>query len=565
MNDPSPRSAWNWFEQTSQTRLFQCAAVVLLVGFYLFSQPVSRFESDDGYYYALIAEQCALLQHCEVSDGLDSRSILYHAVNRILFVLLDATGIALSGFSMLVLISAVCAAFTWLLFARLLQRGLHLDSATSWLAAGCLGFSYGFWRYAGEAELYIPSIFLTLVVLNLYVDAEIRGDDRWVSMIPAGVTAGLCVLFYRANVIPLFLAIPALFISRRRFRHFFVYGAAGTTAVVAGLVGGFLLSHQADLTLNSLLGFIFRRSGEFPGITALLDNPTAPILRILHNIGSTFWVFAFDPVFETMQRMLPHLNFDEEAFAARNFRPLVFLPVLILPVFMVSLLVCLASAFRHRAGTSSNGLIKYFFASFSLQAIIVICLSPGGREPWIGTLLPLMALFAYFVLGPSFQNGKTRGPIVLVGSFLLYNYFGGMGILQDRQGDYYSAKTSWLSGNATSRDLVLMSGSTWSFLNYLRYVVGVKSIVVTTSDISPNSPLQTLGPQRIRDEIQGVFQNGGRLFVFGEFLNPTQRLARKSKPLFNLTKEMALQFKARARLVDTGRIGQTYEIRRPMP
>ena len=134
---------------------------VLIAAFYLLTRPVNHAESYDGITYALIAENYPL------GTAHDSRNILFHAVNRSLFVATQWAGFETRALDVIAIFNCVTASLSLLLFARLMRVVFNVAATTSWIGAAFLGLTYGFWRYAGEAEVYVPSIFLVIGSLSL--------------------------------------------------------------------------------------------------------------------------------------------------------------------------------------------------------------------------------------------------------------------------------------------------------------------------------------------------------------------------------------------------------------
>ena len=224
MNDTSEPT------ESFQERIWYLLIVGLLIVFYAVTRPINHSESYDSINYALFAE------NFELGTAPDSRNILFHAFNRSLFMTSEWLGLDIRALELISYVSIITGAFSLVLFARLLNRRLGVSPFTAWTGASFLGLTYGYWRYTGAAEVYVPSIFLTLCCLSLiFRFLEDKNQSQW-TLLAASVLAGLAVLFYTPNVIVLFFASFVLFCSKTHFFAFVKYAVVGALVVIAGFV-----------------------------------------------------------------------------------------------------------------------------------------------------------------------------------------------------------------------------------------------------------------------------------------------------------------------------------------
>ena len=198
-------------EESLRSWLGYLLIVCLLIAFYAITRPLNHSESYDSITYALFAENYTL------GTAPDSRNILFHVVNRALFVTSEWLGLGLRALELITFVSVVTGAFSLVIFARLLKRRFGVSSFAAWTGASFLGLTYGFWRYAGAAEVYVPSIFLILCSLTLifrFLDSKDR--SQW-TLVAAGILSGLSVLYYQPNIIVLFFITFVLFCSSKNF------------------------------------------------------------------------------------------------------------------------------------------------------------------------------------------------------------------------------------------------------------------------------------------------------------------------------------------------------------
>lgn len=444
------------------------AAVYLgLVLLYWLTMPGNRYEGWDGYFFAYGIEQQGLAQI------IDTRLLLFRATMRCIHDLLHGLGLPVRAHGILVAASLLSAPAALLLFHRLLATGVGIAPGAALLATGMLGASYGFWRYAGEAEAYAPSAMLVLATAVLVIEAD-RAADR-TARIPllAGpaVLAGLATLFYQPNAIPVFLALPLMLLRRDRLPSMAVYVGIGGAVVVGGYAIAYLASQSAPLSPSALLAFANNRTAEFDIEPVSMLLVVKSLLSLAHDTLSTNWIFAYPELVETVRRTMPGRFIDAEIYAAARMGALALVPLVALPAFVIGALWSLAAAIRHRRLARPAGRPAAFVAAwFVLYALIVGRLDANSFEPWIMALPPLVALFGIIVVDPVLRAGRSGAPRLLLGALVLHNG-AAMASLASPEGDAHRAWNAWLIENARPADLIVTPLRHFQFEAFVRYHV----------------------------------------------------------------------------------------------
>ena len=537
-------------------------ALALLAFVYLVTQTGNTFEALDGYDYALAAETIP------ITDAHDTRSILFHKINRVLFVAGDMIGIAPRAYEFLRVLDCLVGALAVGLLGRLLVRLYRLPPTASMLGAAMLAACYGFWRYAGEVEVYIPSIALILSALNLITDVESRGRRHLADLAPAGVLAGLAVLYYQPNAIPLFLAMPVLILTRANFTRAVVYAGTGGATILAGLVATYLARETAPLSIGTLLAFINDRGGEFPLPGLSLWSFGQALMAITHDFLSTHWLYGFDGVTQWLERALPRraYRFEETIFAARLARPAVYLPLVILPL-LAAAIAAVAWRIAHGPRLSwrpalSSRPVLFAAAWFVLHGAIVLPLDPATEEVWIIALTPLVILLSVLVIGPAVAVRGVALVAAIVALMAAHNLLAGLNIYRDGQRDLRTIRSAWLAANARPGDAVVFSEVRHMTFAHLRYRLGLDIIHAWPGEA------RTVGidPRRTvtgsLDALIGrVHARGGRVFAFGDLVAPGPRLLALEGPaIFAAAEQRAQALAGRATRVDKGPYGDVYRI-----
>ncbi len=559
----SPKAIVNFFHPTDAwltRRVVLIGLFVVIALFYVLTLPVNHSEAIDGYDYAYKAETVPLF---EVED---TRSILYTFVNKLLYQASEVLGLGLRSFSVLIAFEVLAGAASVLLMARLLYRGFGLTPVASWSGAAFLGLSYGFWRYVGEVEVYVPSACLVLATLTLLFDALADDRQRWQSVIPAAVLAGLAGLYYQPNVIPLFLAIPALMLSRKHFSSFIAYGAIGSAVILCGIIIAYLLDNGLPLTPASLVAFATSRSEEFPNYSVNLKTFAAMVQAILNNIVSTNWLFGVDAITHGLQNLYPDRSVAPKTYAAEHFRPFVYLAIPLLALLLGFLAWISLLAVRNRQRWYFDHRILFCIAWFAIQFVIVGYLDPTSREPWVMSVPPLVILFAVYVFDPVARMEKGNALALFLCTLLLYNFFGGMGMIQSRAGNFQEARTAWLRANASPKDAVLFGEqeNDRRMKRYLLYVDGLQ--IFTYPPVKEVAPNEDAAQTAFLDNLFKKLQvQNGRLFVLGEFFAGDWKFHGdhwKNEDSVARARSFMERIRRNAHMVDQGPLGSIFEVKR---
>jgi hypothetical protein len=504
-------AARSWAIGRLDRRVAWTLGFAAILAFYLATTPGNRFESMDGYVYAYDTQTRAL------TDLYDTRLLLYHVLMRLLYRAAHAIDDGVSAHGVLLMVSALSASLCLVLFARLLERHFALSRTTALLGMGFLGATYGFWRYSAEAEVYAPSLFLIMAVLSLVFAVEERPFEanRWTAVVPAAALAGFAVLFYQPNAIPLFLALPVIFLYRNGFPRMIAYGAIGGSVVLVGYVIAFLVDGGRPLDVENLSSFVFSRFGEFAPASALLPAIAKSILALGHVIVSGNSIFGLQDIAAALYRVDPVDFYQERVFAASHVgAPVVYLPLLTLLIIMTLGVYTVLIAVRARRRPLFDRRLAFALAWFGLYALVVAGSSPGNYEAWTTTLPPLVILFAAFVVEPCVRAGQRTAPVALLAALVLHNAVGGIGMVYGTSGDYYRAKGAWLLQNATADDLVILS-TDGGMRSFLCYAGGLHAVLMS----------DRWGCVRRKEEdipalVEATRRRGGRLFTFDDFFEP---------------------------------------------
>ena len=90
------------------------------------------------------------------------------------------------------------------------------------------------------------------------------------------------------------------------------------------------------------------------------------------------------------------------------------------------------------------------------MGLIVGSIDPGGFEAWIPVLVPFAGLLTVLVIEPCYQLGKQKTLLLFLVLLLCYNFFGGMMVWRNTDGDQFFHKTEWVRNELTEKDMILL-------------------------------------------------------------------------------------------------------------
>ena len=539
----------------------QCLAVLcLLIAFYALTRPLNHAESYDGINYALFAENFPL------GTAPDSRNILFHVVNRILVVASESLGLNVGTLELLSSVSIVTGALSLILFARLMRKRFQVSAFSANSGAAFLGLSYGYWRYAGGVEVYVPSIFLILCCLTLIFKYLNDENLQQGTLIAAGVLSGLAVLFYQPNVIVLFAVAFILFCSTRHFFSFVSYSAIGALVVVSGIVMACAAVNGDFPSPDEVVSFLKSRNSEFGGRPSIGVALVKLVLAFGHDLFSAHWTRTIDPVRNFLDPLIPGCvyNFNVVTYAGRGIQSLTAIAaILFVPLLLVLLRMHWVAKSRWKLTKPSRGVL-FLFAWLGLLGLVVGTIDPGSFEAWIPVLVPFAALLTVLVIEPCYQLGKQKTVLSFLFLMLCYNFFGGALIWRNTDGDYFAQKTTWIRQELTEGDVVLLNEFDYRLVDYLNYygdaqvanLYGENKVTISRSHPDIHSITLDVFLKKVD---AGQF----RLFVMGDVLTPDPAIkkCRYGEHKFEAAMELAKRIKPNAVMVDSGRFGEMFQIK----
>lgn len=524
---------------------FMPLVYLALAAVYAVSIPANHVESWDGFFFAHGIETETVT---EISD---TRLILYHFLARVAYVGLDAAGLPVPAFHLLIAVSVLTAPLALIFLHRFLTRTLGTEPRTALICCALLGGSYGFWRYAVEAEIYVPSMAAVLGVICLVFEGLRRAGKAgrtgpWLS---AGVLAGATILLYQPNAVPLAIALPLALLGRARLRWLAGYGLVGAAVVIGGYSVGHLVSRPGPLTPAALLAFINERGAEFD------IDPLSPLLimesliAVGHDIASTNWLFGYPAFAAAVQAWLPGRIIDDEIYMAARHPGLVALATIAFVALVLIVVAACVAVFRAGPRLPRGRAGWFCLLWLAFYAVVVGRLDSSQFEPWIMALPPLVLLAGIVAVDPVVRRIGPALPAAVAAALVMLNG-ANIAMLKSPAGDRHRARVAWLLAEGRPEDLLVIPLRHFQFESFVLYSAPPHFISVERHGIEATVAAMEAAAAR-----------GGRIFTFESLLDPPGPLQARDAALGRSLAAAGEALRPFARPVARGEAGTLFEVR----
>jgi len=216
-----------------------------------------------NYYWDGVSAAINAEKHLPLGEILTPTHLIYTLVHTWLFRAALAIGLRVRALYIMQFVNSLLAAACAPLMFRALERRLQ-NRAAAIAGALLFAFSATWWRFASDANAYIPSVFFLLCALDLIETEE--------SLVLAGLATAAAMLFHELAI----LFLPVALLRLRNVRKSAVYLASSLVPVAIA----YLLAYRA-------VSPTFTIAGWFGWITAAPPVGVGHFsFALLHNL---FW------------------------------------------------------------------------------------------------------------------------------------------------------------------------------------------------------------------------------------------------------------------------------------
>ncbi len=506
--------------------------------FFLATAPGNRTETDMAFEHAFRVEQGVGLA--------DPYFPLYVPLMRALYLPLRAAGAVDRAYPLMRFFSALCAAGAVHLFFLFCFRRFSLRPLSSLFATGFLMFSYGFWRFATEAEPLVPAAFFSLAAFYRASDprAGVRG------MMLAGLYAAVAAGLHALSLAPTLVMIPLYLVYSRRPRAVVPYLGV-FVAALAVLLG----------TLGIVTRYRPERLLAPRGIEGLsrLALPAKAAVGFGQSVLSGIFLLRSARFRGLLEALFPHRMLGEEFYLGERLTwGEGWIPaVTLLALAGVALLAARRSWLERRAPPRAGvhatmvpggrAVVAGTALWFLLHAGLVLLDQPGNPSQWIPGLIPLWLIFCAVLIAPLARANRLWIALLLFALFAAHNYAGGLRLVRDADRDYNVRKSEWILAEAGGEDVVVTAGNP-VFVRYLRYYARARVIDLNEQEL-PEMILDATGP--------------GRVFVLPDVLDYPRSMAVRFPGNAARVAEYAAELRGRMVPARETEFGWIWEIERP--
>ncbi len=434
-----------------QSDLFINSVLFFTVLLFLYlTYPENRSEADDAFWYA------ALVRDADIHSLYNPRFLLFLPLMKLLHGIIPAMEV----YDFMCMVSMLFAAGILVLLRMMLKEFTTLGrSVIAWTLALTL-VSYEFWRYAFESEVYMPAIFLVLLTLYWHLKIFTNGMTTWRLVVLIAVSS-LTVLLYKPAFLAVFMTFPVLFIVRKYYRGTIaLYGISGILVLGVYYLTYLVYTIRPDTFIAHALG----------GTNDPKGSPLMAPIVVVSNFVATAWVFGISELKTTVARIFSHKVMQEELLTASQVGDWSYVLMVLAVILGLLFVLSIIYAFRHirHIGLGWTGFYNVLLLLIAIYGGFLLFMDPSSNEPWLMLTIPLAILMAKVIVQPLVEQGRHIIPWTFILVLLVYNYIGGIGLLQDRETDYNYLKSAWLNNNSKASDLIFSLGP-MSFVRYLDY------------------------------------------------------------------------------------------------
>jgi len=445
--------------------------VLMVWVMYILLMPINRTENDDGYHFGY------LLLHGRSEELYQSRCPLFLPFEKFIINALNSCHFVIDPYRSMVWVSSIFAAAALFMFYLIARRRLMMSHQSSLLTMLLLAFSYGFWRYAVEAELYSISHFLIFTTLYLISSTSKENSIR---IIQAGFIGAVAVLIYKPNFIPLFLAFPCYFLFMKAYKKYILLQLTGAFFI---LLGYFVIFFSIKVSQTTYLSYLLSGSDGNEG------NPLTSIFVYFSDIASANFLYGFEPIRQLIHQHFPANMIVEEIMTASFYPRLNYLSVfttisiIILVVYLVyQRLILKTNTIKSK---EVSWLKTVMFIWLIIYWVMLSVLDPDSPEPWMMLVPPLIFITGIDLIYKLEINGKRyaiRTFYFLLGLLILHNLAAAIIPNMNRNSDYNNNQGHQIISSATKNDVIICFGSYTEFY-YLQYYSQAK-VVNANDDLS---------------------------------------------------------------------------------
>lgn len=440
--------------------------------------------------------------------------LLYHITAYYWLTLLQPIFPHVKDYYLVELYTAVWGSGSVVMVYNFFRNRFFLSRWQSLLSLAAVVFSYGFWFYSTNIEVYAPPMFLTLAALYILTQKSFTHAD----FIKVVVIHILAILFHQINILFAFVILYRLWTERKTLevgKSLVIYILAGIVFVGGAyfFVGWVVEGHNS---LASWIGWMEGYAGTdlyWQGLST--KTPVHVFIGLSHAFVGGHYIFQLPPIKNYINHSLNTHSLSDELFLGRQMTEttamLLFALMLVLAALMFWMLIRFVR--KYRAVVARYGRVVPVLLLCGLIYSAFFCFwMPEILEFWLlqSVLFWLLILGTLPVVGTPYRIPHDVLRILFVSLLFITNFFGSVRWLQHIGNDWFYEKVRVLSQTARPKDMILVQDG-WILGDFARYYTKVDQIVEVPRKDSSSAP--------VNQAINDCLRNNGRVYIFTELNN----------------------------------------------
>ena len=536
------------FNPLHNKRTLGLIAPIIFLLVYLFTLTSHHSEAEDAlaYAYNVSKGDPLLLFH--------PNHLLFESISLLFFNFLSWFSSSITVLTSMQVLQSIAGALSLLIGIRI---GRHLKLPDFWIFfyTCCIGFSYGYWAYSVEADVYIlPIVFIMLAIHQLIRVTEENWSYACLAKISLYLSAA--TLIYQQHILLFFVFSITLVVVQRNNQSISFLDLSkklvvvfGTSAfVIIGIYLSVALLNPNVKDVDSLRDAILWSLGhgqhglysEF-GLASFAKS----LVGFYKGIWGPNFLFGFEWFQELVRQFLPGMPGLEETYLSNTLPGLVkYSSLIFLIAGLTSFGGCLFLIARNFSVTV-NRFKKEPYALFSLVFFLVYgtfntLYFPENLEFWIATIPVFFVLLAYLLNQVSGHSTVSRVlSIAIITGILVPNSLGSIIPQSTDKGDYWREHTQYYIEQTTPDDIVILNCG-WGCTPRLRWWSPAKI-----------HHLHELTPDRVEDLFSQ--KDGSRIFISSWVWSPPGGITlakwNLDPALLTLTIDAILQYRSQMELI----------------
>lgn len=409
--------------------------------------------------------------------------------------------------------TALWGSGTVVILYNFFRNRFFLSRWESLLSLATIIFSYGFWFYSTNIEVYAPPMFFILAALYILTRKGFTTAD-----LTKVVILQICaILFHQVNILFSVVVLYKLWLERKRLnvpRALALYALAGLVFVGGAyfLVGWVIEGHHS---LASWVGWMEGYAGTdeyWQGLST--KTPVHVLIGLSHAFVGGHYIFQLPPIKAYLNHSLNTHSLSDELFLGRQMSEttamLLFALMLVLAALMLWMLVRFIR--RYKTIVEHYGQVVPMLLVCGLTYSLFFCFwMPEILEFWLlqTVLFWLLIMGTLPVAGTPYHIPPDVIRILFISLLFTTNFFGSVRWLQHIGNDWFYEKVKKVSKVATPRDMILLQDG-WILGDFASYYTKARVEEV---------PSKKVPASEIDKAITDCLSNKGKVYIFTELNN----------------------------------------------